>query len=68
MSSFLAKVEAMRISKDGAITLEEIYSNDPDFKEFIDKVAELLRRFSRKFNVQDIKLYEILFKQVKEEL
>jgi len=63
---FLTKVQAKEDTL--TIALEDVYANDPDFNNFIDKATELLRRFSVKFMMDNHKLTDIFVKLVKKEL
>lgn len=63
---FLTKVQAKEDTL--TISLEDIYANDPDFNNFIEKATALIRAFSVKFMVDNHKLADIFFKIVKKEL
>lgn len=64
---FLQKVEALKVVDD-KIAIDEIYSNDPEFKNFLERVSTLLRHFSVKFQADEDILYNVLVNKVKDRL
>lgn len=63
---YLKKIEALRISKDGKIDVEDIFREDPKFKSFLESTVHGLKLFSAHFNVDEDKILEIIYNQTKD--
>lgn len=62
--SFLKRVQ----SAVDIIKLEDIYSEDAQFKQFLNSVVSILYKFSDRFNLTTDRLLDIFMKQIKKEL
>jgi len=63
---FLSKVEG---AGEMIVTLDEVYKGDPQYQKLVDSVAELIRRLSRKFQMNnDKELLEFFIKHLREEI
>lgn len=63
---FLSRVEAA--STSDVIYVEDIYSQDPQFKQLIDSVVNVLYKFARKFKMRDDEVLDLFIKQLKKEI
>lgn len=64
---FLYRVEAAA-SDTMLVTIDDVYKNDPQYNKLVDSVAELIRRLSNKFDMNEHTLYEYFVKHLKESL
>ena len=60
---FLSRVEAA--STSDIVYIEDIYSQDPQFKQLLDSVINLLYKFARKFKIDEDEVFDIFIKQLK---
>jgi len=60
---FLSRVEAA--STSDIVYIEDIYSQDPQFKQLLDSVINLLYKFARKFKIDEDEVLDIFIKQLK---
>ena len=62
---FLSRVEA---ASTDVVYVEDIYSNDPQFKQLLDSVVNLLEKFASKFNITDEEMLKLFVKQLEKEI
>jgi hypothetical protein len=62
---FLSRVEA---ASTDVIYVEDIYANDPQFKQLIDLVVNLLEKFAGKFKLSEEELLKLFIKQLEKEI
>jgi len=62
---FLSRVEA---ASTDVVYVEDIYSNDPQFRQLIDSVVNLLEKFASKFNMTDEEMLKLFVKQLEKEI
>jgi len=63
---FLSRVEAA--STSDIVYVEDIYSQDPQFRQLLDSVVNLLYKFARKFKMNDDEILDLFIKQLKKEI
>lgn len=64
---FLRRVE-IAAANDIIVTLDDIYSEDPQFKELVDLSVDLLAKFADKFSLNEKAVVDLFVKQVRKEI
>jgi len=62
---FLHRVEA---ASNDIISLEEVYSEDPQFKELVDLSIDMLYKFADKFKLSEKAVVDLFIKQIRKEI
>lgn len=62
---FLSRVEA---ASTDVVYVEDIYSNDPQFRQLLDSVVNLLEKFASKFKMTDEEMLKLFVKQLEKEI
>jgi len=62
---FLSRVEA---ASTDVVYIEDIYAGDPQFKQLLDSVVDILEKFARKFNITDEEMLKLFVKQLEKEI
>lgn len=63
---FLQRVEIAADSM--AVPLDEVYAEDPQFKELVDLAIDILYKFSHKFHLNEKTVVDLFIKQIRKEI
>lgn len=58
----------VKVQNETTISLEDIYSEDPQFKELVDLVIDLLIKFANKFKLNEKSVVDLFIKKIRKDL
>ena len=68
--SFLKKITAIDTDDDEDIyvNVTDVYANDPQYKQFVGQVADILHKMSIKFHTEEKEMLNMFIQHLKREL